>query len=50
VTPHDQTVQAVSQGTPAILPGAWLAGVGGDNMVIGREQILSQRDSLSFLP
>jgi hypothetical protein len=36
VTPQDQAVQAVSQGTPAILPGPWLAGVDADNVVKGR--------------
>jgi molybdate transport system substrate-binding protein len=32
----DVAVQAVSQGTPAILPGLWLEGVDADGVVIGR--------------
>jgi Bacterial extracellular solute-binding protein len=36
VTPQEQAVEAASQGTPAILPGPWLAGLDADSFVIGR--------------
>jgi molybdate transport system substrate-binding protein len=36
VEPQNDVVQAVSQGTPAILPGAWLGGDDAESMVIGR--------------
>jgi molybdate transport system substrate-binding protein len=34
--PQDEAVEAVSQGTPAILPSGWLEGVDTDSLVIGR--------------
>jgi molybdate transport system substrate-binding protein len=36
VGPPSDVVEAVSGGAPAILPGAWLAGVEGDSVVLGR--------------
>jgi ABC-type molybdate transport system substrate-binding protein len=36
VAPPDEAVEAVSQGTPAILPSAWLEGADTDSLVIGR--------------
>jgi molybdate transport system substrate-binding protein len=36
VQPQDQAIQAVSQGSSAILPGVWLSGVDADTVAIGR--------------
>ena len=36
VVPPDEVIQAVSEGTPAILPGAWLGDGATDSIVIGR--------------
>jgi len=36
VQPQSEAVRAVTQGTPAILPGPWLSGVNAESAVIGR--------------